>query len=94
MIPLLWAISSCGSTELFGRYDLPESPGVASAPYPRLVDVPAAPPPGQTSASVPNPAEGQAVIDGLAPVTAAQARRADALSAPVLTEEERRRLGR
>lgn len=94
MIPIAWVLSSCGTSELFGKYDLPEGPEVATAPYPRLVDVPAAPAAGSYSDEAPDPAAGRAVIDELAPVTAEQAARAEVLSAPVLTEAERRNLGK
>ncbi|MEO1468331.1 MAG: hypothetical protein AAFV86_04700 [Pseudomonadota bacterium] len=94
LVALAPMLAGCGSVELFGRYDLPESEGVAEAPFPRLVDVPEAPPAGTYDADMPDPAEGQAVVDTLRPEAAVQAVRAEALAAPVLSEEDRRRLGR
>lgn len=72
------ALAGCGGKGLFPTYDLPESPDVAEAPWPRLVDTPPAPPVG--SPGVPDPAEGAAVIAELE------------VEARIL-EEERRRLG-
>ncbi|MEM9782792.1 MAG: hypothetical protein AAF899_09970, partial [Pseudomonadota bacterium] len=73
-----FSLCACGTTQLFTTYDLPESPEVESAPYPRLVDVPVAPAPGTFTAATPDPVDGAAVIDGLAPLASAQAERAAA----------------
>lgn len=75
-----------------GLYDLPEDPSVAAAPWPRLVDVPVPPPPGQFTEAVPDPAEGAAIEARLAAEAARLRARSAELSAPVLTEAERRRL--
>ena len=56
---MLLALAGCGGDGLFRTYDLPESPDVATAPWPRLVDTPPAPPTGSPAA--PDPAEGRAV---------------------------------
>lgn len=91
-LPLL--LAGCGSAGLFKAHDLPESPDVADAPWPRLADTPAAPPAGAFGAGVPDPAAGAAASSDLAQVTRDAAARAQALSAPVLSEAERRRLTR
>ncbi|MEM6487780.1 MAG: hypothetical protein AAF677_05830 [Pseudomonadota bacterium] len=88
------ALAGCGTADLFTRYDLPEGPGVADAPYPRLVDVPEAPPPGRFDRAAPDPAAGIAVQVDLSQAAADQNARAAALNAPVLSDAERRRLGR
>lgn len=87
-------IPGCGTLGLFGTYDVPEGPGVAEVPYPRLVDVPDAPPPGTYTAEVPDPAEGVAVTVDLTATAQAQNAEATSVGAPVLSETERRRLGR
>lgn len=56
MLALL--LAGCGATELFGRYDVPEAPGTADAPWPRLADTPQPPPAGTYDAAVPDPARG------------------------------------
>lgn len=86
------ALAGCGTVEIFGRYDLPESPEVANAPYPRLVDTPDAPPAGTYSAAVPDPAKGARAQTDLAASSVHASARANALAEPVLTEAERNRL--
>lgn len=83
------ALAGCGTVELFGKYDLPESPEVAAAPWPRLVDVPPAPPAGDYTAAVPDPAEGALAQTDLGAAAAGANARAAALSQPVIGEAER-----
>ena len=91
IVPLI--LGACGTVELFGRYDLPESESVAEAPWPRLVDVPAAPPVGTFTPAVPDPAVGVAASTDLTAAARASALRAEALNAPVLSPADRRALG-
>ena len=91
---LALGLSGCGTVGLFGKYDLPESEGVEETPWPRLVDVPEAPPPGGYAEGVPDPAEGVAVQADLGPVARSSAARAEALEGAVLTEADRRALAR
>lgn len=86
------ALAGCGTARLFSGLPAPESPDVAEAPWPRLVDTPAAPPPGTYTEAVPDPARGVATVVGLGEAARAATLRAEALEAPVLTEAERRRL--
>ncbi|MEM6678417.1 MAG: hypothetical protein AAF675_11160 [Pseudomonadota bacterium] len=79
---------------LFGTYDVPEQPETAEAPYPRLVDVPTAPPPGSFTADAPDPSTGVALRVALGDEAAAQNEAARRLDGPVLTEADRRALGR
>lgn len=60
------ALSGCGTVGLFGEYDVAESPDVEATPYPRLVDVPDAPPVGVYTEAVPDPARGEAAQTDLA----------------------------
>ena len=83
------ALAGCGTVELFGKYDLPESPEVAAAPWPRLVDTPPAPPVGVYTAAVPDPAEGVLAQRDLAAAAAGANARAAELSAPVIGDAER-----
>lgn len=85
LTPLM--LGACGTVGLFGEYDLPESPEVDATPYPRLVDVPAAPPPGTYTEAVPDPAEGVALLSDLGPVASGTTARAQTLTAPVVTRE-------
>lgn len=87
-ISLAW-LQGCGTVEIFGRYDIPESPEVAEAPYPRLVDTPEAPPPGSYDEDVPDPVVGTAILVDLTEEARASARRAAILNDPVLTDAER-----
>ena len=89
---LALAASGCGTVGLFGAYDLPESEAVANAPWPRLVDTPAPPPPGTYSEAVPDPAEGVTAQVDLGAAAASAAARAADLAAPVIDEAERDRL--
>ncbi len=93
-ILLLVSLAGCGSAKLFGVHPVPESPGVADAPWPRLVDTPEAPAKGTYGAGVPDPAVGVAATVELGLAVRDAAERAEALAEPVLTEAERRRLTR
>ncbi|MEM7508718.1 MAG: hypothetical protein AAF415_18455 [Pseudomonadota bacterium] len=94
MMALLLAVPACGTVDLFGSYDLPESEDVAEAPWPRLADVPEAPPPGSYSNQVPDPAKGFAILTDLGAAANSSGERATTLAAPVLSDRDRRRLGR
>ena len=86
------SLAGCGTVEIFGRYDLPESPEVETTPYPRLIDTPSAPAQGEYTAAVPDPADGartQTDLSTRAVVASAQAR---ALAQPVISPEERARM--
>jgi hypothetical protein len=85
----LAGLAGCGTVELFGKYDLPESPEVAAAPWPRLVDTPDVPRVGVYSAAVPNPAEGAAAQTDLGAAAASANARAVELAQPVIGEAER-----
>ena len=85
-------LSACGTVDLFGRYDLPESAAVADAPYPRLADVPEAPAVGQYNAAAPDPAVGEATLTALSDRALVAGIRARELAGPVIPEAERRRL--
>ncbi len=91
---LLVSLAGCGSAKLFNAHPVPESPGVAEAPWPRLVDTPEAPAKGPYGMGVPDPAAGVAATVELGLAARDAAARAEALSEPVLTEAERRRLTR
>ena len=91
---LLLPLAGCGSAKLFRSHQMPESPGVAEAPWPQLVDTPSAPPVGSYSDAVPDPARGAAAMAVLNQEAQDSAARAEALSAPVLSEAELRRLGK
>ena len=91
---LLAALGGCASASLFGADLVPESPGVAEAPWPVVVDTPSALPPGAYDASAPDPAVGIAATAVLGLIAVDAASRAEALGGPVLTEAERRRLTR
>jgi len=94
LLALAGLLAGCGTSELFGTYDAPESPDVAEAPWPRLVDTPTPPPPGSYGPGVPDPAQGVAVVTDLSAVAADSAQRAGTLGEPVLAENELRRLRR
>ncbi|MEM7061179.1 MAG: hypothetical protein AAF557_26675 [Pseudomonadota bacterium] len=93
-LALVATVSACGTVEIFSTYDLPESETVADAPWPRLVDTPTAPPPGEFSAQVPDPAVGERIqVDMAAAAVAAEAR-AKALAGPVIPAADRARIDR
>lgn len=86
--------SACSVGGELGEYDLPRSPVAEETPWPRLVDVPEAPPPGIYTHAVPNPAEGAATQVRLRAEARRMRLRAEALNAPVLSAGERARLRR
>ena len=89
---LLPALAGCGTAKLFDAHPLPESASAADAPWPRLVDTPAAPPRGSYNAEVPDPANGVAISAQLGLAIEDARARAEPLRAPVLTDAERRKL--
>ncbi|MFK7944266.1 MAG: hypothetical protein AB8B85_15320 [Paracoccaceae bacterium] len=88
----LLSVASCGTVELFGQYDLPESAEVETAPYPRLVDVPSAPARGTYTAAVPDPLDGARAQADLSSSAVQSEQRANKLSGPVIPPAERERL--
>lgn len=92
VLAVVLSLSACGTVELFGQYDLPEAPETATAPWPRLVDVPSAPPVGTYTADVPDPEQGATAQRDLgAQAVVADVRRQE-LTNPVISEAERARL--
>jgi len=92
---LTGALAGCGSAQLFGAHPLVEPSRADQMEWPRLVDTPEAPPPGEYTAAVPDPAQGTAALVELQLVARdAKARAATQDAEPVLTEAERRRLMR
>ncbi len=57
LLALAGLLAGCGTSELFGTYDAPESPDVAEAPWPRLVDTPTPPPPQSVAKPAPHPVD-------------------------------------
>lgn len=88
------ALAGCGTVEVFGRYDLPEEPHVAEAPWPRLVDTPDAPPAGTYTAAAPDPARGDRANRDLKTAASVAAVRAELLSAPVIAKEDKQAIER
>ena len=88
------ALAGCGTVEVFGKYDLPESPDVADAPWPRLVDTPSAPPPGEYTAAVPNPEDGARMQTKMAAAAVAAETKAKKLAGPVIAPEKKARWAR
>jgi len=89
---LLLLTAGCGTARLFHSYDLPESPDVADAPWPELVDTPDAPPVG--SPGVPDSAIGMATAADLGQAARDAEARAAGLTGPVIGEADRARLPR
>ena len=83
------ALAGCGTAELFTEYDRHESPSVENAPWPRLVDTPAAPAKDEFTAAAPDPARGQILNQNLQSEAALATARAESLSRPILSEAER-----
>ncbi|MGF1501856.1 MAG: hypothetical protein ACFBSD_08565 [Paracoccaceae bacterium] len=81
---LVALVGGCETFRLFQDYETAESADVAAAAYPRLVEVPDAPPPGRFSDAVPDPAIGQAQIAGFGPETEAAEARRRVVAAPVV----------
>lgn len=88
------ALAGCEGFRVMNDYETAESPDVAAAPWPRLVDVPQAPPPGSYSAAVPDPTRGEALRAALLAKARAAAIRREDLAGPVLAEDEAARLSR
>ena len=86
-------LGGCDTADLFAEIELPEAPGTAAAPYPRLVDTPTPPPPGVYTDAVPDPLEGVAIGAALGSASRAAAERAEALAAPVVPAPPRPRRG-
>ena len=82
----LWGCGGIGGP--FGEYDIPESPEVAAAPYPRLVDVPAAPPPGEYAPGIPDPAQGAQTFSDLATEAAVADVLASRVAGPVVRQDQ------
>ncbi len=91
-IALLAVLPACESFRLFNDYRVVESPDVATAPWPRLVDTPETPPPGTFTEDIPDPAVGVAVQSALSDGARQAGPRADALAAPVIDPAGRARL--
>ncbi len=85
-------LAGCGSARLFDAHPLTESDTASGKSWPRLVDTPDAPAKGGYSASVPDPARGEALTAELSQASKDAAVRAEPLQVPVLTDAERRRL--
>lgn len=89
LVPVLvLGLSACGSAQLFVGQTLEESPDVADAPYPRLVDTPEAPAIGTYTAAAPDPAQGAAVQLELSAQAVAATGRAEALEAELFDPDE------
>lgn len=87
-LALAGCLSGCGVGAIFTQVDVPESPGVADAAWPRLVDSPTAP---KLRAAAPDPAEGARIVEALSLEAAVSAAEAERLSAPVFDVETLRR---
>lgn len=74
---------ACGDSAIFDRVAAERSDAVASADWPRLVDVPAAPPQGVYTDAAPDPARGDAAQIDLAVAAETAERRREAVSGPV-----------
>ena len=75
--------AACGDPEIFDRVAAPESPEVASAPYPKLADTPSAPPVGGYTSATPDPANGDTALIELATEVETSERRRKAVEGPV-----------
>ena len=85
-VALSSGLAGCGTIALFGKYDIPQRPEVAAAPWPKLIDTPNAPPVGTYTPAVPNPAEGAATLSDLSVAGTAANVRAAQLAAPLAAE--------
>lgn len=84
------ALAGCGAGgAVFGSYDLPETPEVTAAEWPRLAESEDA---ATLAAEAPDPAGGRAIHAELTAEAAVAAARAAELGQPLLSEAERRRL--
>lgn len=79
----LLALTACGDPGIFARVAPPESGDVAAADYPRLADVPEAPPAGVHDAAAPDPAAGAAIRAELAAQAKTQQERRKEIEGPV-----------
>lgn len=77
------SLSGCSGAgpEVFDR--APRSATADSAPWPQLAAIPATPPPGVYTGSVPDPAKGETIQIELAIASETAARRREALAGPV-----------
>jgi hypothetical protein len=91
---LAGSLAGCGSAGVFESHGITESPEAADAPWPQLVDTPAAPPKGEFGPGVPDPAEGTAAAVALTLAAQDATERAALLAPSPLTEAEKRRLGK
>lgn len=74
---------ACGDRAIFDRVAPERSAAAATADWPRLADVPAAPPDGVFTPGSPDPAKGEAVQIDLAVAAENAERRRQAVSGPV-----------
>lgn len=74
------ALPACAARDAMERHASLEDPWVEGQPYPRLVDSPPAPAPGEFTAATPDPARGQRIIDELGAVALENSIRGAALS--------------
>ena len=93
-LAMVATLSACGTVEIFGKYDLPEGEDVADAPWPKLSDTPSAPPQGEYTAEVPDPAEGTRIHVNMAAAAVAAEAKAKALAGPVIPPADRARIDR
>lgn len=91
---LVLALAGCEPFRLFNDYETAQSDDVAEAPWPRLVDVPRAPPPGQFGPGVPDPTTGAVLRAALAERARRAAERRTRLEGAVIDEASRRVLTR
>ena len=91
------ALGGCAGAEIgprLGGYDLPRGAVARSADWPRLIDMPEAPPPGTFTQAAPDPATGSAEQARLTAEARRLRARAETLAEPVLSPAERARLRR
>ncbi|MEO1001078.1 MAG: hypothetical protein AAFW69_10850 [Pseudomonadota bacterium] len=86
------ALAGCEAARTVGGYDIPISETALSEPYPELIEVPNAPPPGETGPGVPDPVTGAIVTADLSATAAANQARAAALAGPVIPPSVRARM--
>ena len=81
-------MSGCSTANIFSEFDAVEDPAIADTPWPRLVDVPQTPAPGNYTRSIPDPVIGEQTQADLSVAAVAAEERAEDLSGPVISEEE------
>lgn len=81
-------MSGCSTASIFSEFDAVEDPAIADTPWPRLVDVPQTPAPGNYTRSIPDPAIGERTQADLSVAAVAAEERGEDLSGPVISEEE------